>query len=380
MMKYWMTPLLLVLGLSIQGMASADSIQGGAERRAFEAGDQPVLQTDLARCPVGEVTPEFQIVRGGYECARFRDRIWLRPTAVSTVLWLPFPEPLKGDFSLEFPVWLAEDGCAFVEFRLHADSHPDDWEDNPYAYVNHVLAGGHLACSAQPTSFGSRNTPGRPRMDLQTRLSRETIHRIAVQVRRGQIRFYVDGRRIAIRPFRPSRPISGLSLYFARHVGTRRTFAEAPALVGNIRLATYSQAEPIPAAERDLIRDLGAVQTPEGLKVTLAEKILFDFGKWSLKPEAARTLDRLAQLAQVRKGEIRIEGHTDNVGSPAFNRVLSELRAHVVALALARRGVKATRLQPRGWGDSRPVAPNDSAKNRAKNRRVEVIFTPLRAH
>ncbi|RMG51099.1 MAG: OmpA family protein, partial [Gammaproteobacteria bacterium] len=96
--------------------------------------------------------------------------------------------------------------------------------------------------------------------------------------------------------------------------------------------------------------------------------------------EAARTLDRLAQLAQVRKGEIRIEGHTDNVGSPAFNRVLSELRAHVVALALARRGVKATRLQPRGWGDSRPVAPNDSAKNRAKNRRVEVIFTPLRAH
>ncbi len=364
-----------IMGLAVSASVAAAPIAGGAERRGYEPGDQVLLQTDLSRCPVGEVTQEALVARGGYECARFRDRIWLRPTAPSTVLWIPFPKSLKDDFSLEFPVWLAEEGCAFVEFRLHADSHPDDWESNPYAYVNEALAGGHLACSSQDSAFGSRNSPGRPQMDLHTRLSKDAIHRIAVQVRRGQIRFFVDGRRIGMKPFRPSRPVNSLSLYFARHYGTSRTYAEAPALVGDLRLATYSQAEAVPEAEKDLIRDLGAVQTPEGLKVTLSEAILFDFGKWSLKPEANLTLDRLAQLARLRHGPIRVEGHTDNIGTPAYNRVLSELRAHVVALALARRGVDARRLQPRGFGETRPVASNDTEANRARNRRVEILFT-----
>ena len=374
-MLRWIRYLLLACGFIPALAAMAGQIAGGSERRAFEPGDQVLLKTDLSHCPVGEVTREALVSRGGYECARFRDRIWLRPTALSTVLWLPFPKPLKQDFSLEFPVWLAEDGCAFVEFRLHAASHPDDWESNPYAYVNEALAGGHLACSREASSFGSRNSPGRLRMDLQARLGKNAIHRVAVQVRRGQIRFYVDDRLIGMKPFRPAQPITGLSLYFARHYGTAKTYAKAPALVGDLRLATYSEAEAVPEAEKDLIRDLGAVQTPQGLKVTLSEAILFDFGKWSLKPEADRTLDRLARLAHLRKGLIRVEGHTDNIGTPACNRVLSELRAHVVALALVRRGVDARRLQPRGFGDTRPVAPNDTEANRARNRRVEILFS-----
>ena len=369
-MWFWWFALIIAGASSVMGA----EIEGAATRRAFEPGNRMLLQTDLSHCPVGEITQEAMAARGGYECARFRDRIWLHPTATGTVLWIPFPAPLKGDFSLEFPVWLAEDGCAFVEFRLHADGHPDDWESNPYAYANYALAGGHLACSKEASGFGSMDRPGRPRMDLQTRLRSNAIHHIAVQVRREQIRFYVDGKRIGMKPFRPTRPVIGMSLYFARHYGTATAYAEAPALVGDIRLATYSQAEAVPQAEKDLIRDLGAVQTPEGLKVTLSEAILFDFGKWSLKPGADRTLDRLAKLARLRDGIIRVEGHTDNVGTASYNRVLSELRAHVVAMALARRGVDARRLQPRGFGSSRPVAPNDTEANRARNRRVEVIF------
>jgi outer membrane protein OmpA-like peptidoglycan-associated protein len=224
------------------------------------------------------------------------------------------------------------------------------------------------------------NHPGRLRFGLGAHLGKGRIHRIAIQARRSQIRFYVDGNMVGHAPFNPDAPLGSLSFYFGRHAGSPTPYADAPALVGDIRLAVYSRGEAVPQAEKDLIRDLGAVQTPAGLKVTLSEAILFDFGKWTLKPDADQTLERLAQLARLRKGAIRVEGHTDNVGTPAFNRVLSELRAHVVALALARRGVSAARLHPRGWGDSRPVAPNDSAANRARNRRVEVIFAPARVH
>ena len=367
--------LTLLAFMTFSVAAAAATIEGGAARQHFRPGDMPFLTLDLSQCPVGEPAPMIVVSRGSYECARFRDRIWLRPLTLPTVLWLPFPKPLSGDFSLEFPVWAARDGCAFVEFRLHADSHPDDWENNIYAFASHVLIGGHIACEGQPATFGSSNRPGRPPFDIQARLKgKEAIHRIAVQVRRGQVRFFVDGRRVGLKPFRPQRPISGLSLHFAHHSGSRRPYAEVPAMVGSIRIATYGQAEAMPKPERDLLRELGAVETPEGMKVTLSEAILFDFGKWALKPEAAPTLGRLAKAARLHRGIIRIEGHTDDVGSSAFNKVLSELRAHVVALALARRGVEAERLRPIGFGETRPLVPNDSDENRAKNRRVEIIF------
>ena len=366
---------LLAMFLSSISFGMAAGIEGAAERTGFQPGDRPLFQTHLSKCPVGEFAPGISVPRGGYECARFHDRIWLRPQTAGTVLVIPFPKPAQGDFSLEFPVWLAEDGCAFTEFRLHGATHPPQWGSDAFARVRDTLAGGHLACSREQTLFGSQNKPGQLRFTLPAKLAKGRIHHIAVQARRGEIRFFVDGRRIAHRPFKPTDAIGSLSFYFYRHYGTRTPYAKAPALVGDIRLATYSQAEAVPEAEKDLIRDLGAVQTPQGLKVTLSEAILFDFGKWSLKPGAEETLARLAKLARLRKGVIRVEGHTDNVGRAAYNRVLSELRAHVVALALARRGVDARRLQPRGFGDTRPVAPNDTAAHRARNRRVEIIFS-----
>lgn len=363
-------PLLSTL-LFLPLTAAATGIEGAAERYAYQPGDKVLLQTDLRRCPVGELLPEMGVVKGAYECARFQNRIWIRPLDMGTILSLAFPKTLPKDFSLEFPVWVAAQGCPYVELRLHsADQMLRMNEAMAYAYGS--LAGAHLACDK--ARFGLRDDPGQLRFDLSAPLARETVHRIAIQVRRGLLRFYVDGKRVAQRPFHPRRPIGGLSLYFYRTYGTPKPYAEAPALVGDLRLATYSQAEAVPQAERDLIRDLGAVKTPEGLKITLSEAILFDFGKWQLKPAAQATLKKLARLANLRKGRIRVEGHTDDVGPPRFNLVLSELRAHVVALALARLGVDARRLAPKGFGESRPVMPNDSDAHRARNRRVEVIL------
>jgi len=363
------------LVLTLPVLAQAAEIEGGAERRGFTPGDVVVFATHLTECPVGEPAPDLALARGGYECARFKDRIWLRPLNSGTVVYAVFPKPVDGDFSLEFPVWLAEDGCAYVEFRLHHAQQMARFDDDSLAYADGAFIGGHLACSREKSGFGSRNSPGRVRFDIAARLQKDRIHRVAVQVRRGQVRFYLDGQRVGMRPYRPSEPIAGISFYFAKAYGTATPYADAPALVGDIRLATYSQAEAAPEAERDLIRDLGAEETPEGLKVTLSESILFDFGKWDFKPGARASLEKLARLARLRKGTVRVEGHTDDIGSERFNLVLSELRAHVVALALARLGVDPKRLRPKGYGETRPVAPNDSDANRARNRRVEVILS-----
>jgi len=358
----------------VPSSVSAQAIEGAAERFRFEPGDRLIYQSDLSSCPVGEFLPGWKILRGAYECARFQDRIWIRPLEQGTVLYLRFKKPLPEEFSLEFPVWVAEEGCPYVEFRLISEEFLARIEDDPGGHVNHALIGGHLACFGEQTAFGSRNQPGYLQFDLKTKLSQGKIHRIAVQVRRGQVRFFVDGKRIAHRPFRPTSPIGGLTLYFYKVFETPTPYADAPALVGEIRLAEYTTPELAPGAEQDLINELGGEVTEEGVRVTLAEAVLFDFGRWELKPEARETLKKLAALAKLYRGRVRVEGHTDNVGSAEFNLVLSELRAHVVALELARLGVDPNRIVARGYGESRPVAPNDSEANRAKNRRVEVIL------
>jgi len=93
--------------------------------------------------------------------------------------------------------------------------------------------------------------------------------------------------------------------------------------------------------------------------------------------------DSEAVLSQVREMlgahpdlKLKIEGHTDNVGAAAANRLLSQQRAAAVKAWLVGQGVGEGRLAVEGFGDSRPVAPNDSDEGRAKNRRVELVRAP----
>lgn len=356
----------------------SQSIEGSSERYKFEPGDKVIYQSDLSHCPVGEFLTELKVARGSYECARFENRIWVRPLEHGTTLYMVLPQPLKNEFSLEFTVHSFEPGRPILRFALHPEDIVNRLERGDYYAVDDMVLVGGMIRVGDPSLFGAKDRPQGNldgRWDFRNLIKHGKDHRIAIQVRRRQVRFFVDGKRIGHKPFTPGKPVKVLSLYFRRLVDVPQPFSDAPVLVRDIRIATYSEKEAIPEAEKDLIRDLGAVQTPEGLKVVLSEAILFDFGMWELKPEAIKTLEKVARLAQLRKGIVRIEGHTDNVGSEQFNLVLSELRAHVVALKLARLGVDAKRLMPKGFGETRPVAPNDSDANRAKNRRVEIVFT-----
>jgi len=111
-----------------------------------------------------------------------------------------------------------------------------------------------------------------------------------------------------------------------------------------------------------------------GDTITSLEGTNFDFDKATLRPEASDKLDHAASVMAEHSGiRVNVEGHTDSVGSDAYNQQLSERRAQTVVDYLTGKGVDSSRLSPSGYGESRPAATNDTAEGRAKNRRVDLI-------
>ena len=122
------------------------------------------------------------------------------------------------------------------------------------------------------------------------------------------------------------------------------------------------------------MEELKAEQTDRGMVLTLGD-VLFDVGKATLAPGAERNIDKIATfLRDYPERSAVIEGHTDSIGDPAFNLTLSEQRAFSVKGALVSAGVDRSRISTQGFGESRPVADNDSQSGRQSNRRVEIIF------
>jgi len=121
----------------------------------------------------------------------------------------------------------------------------------------------------------------------------------------------------------------------------------------------------------------GAVVDLDGCEVEAVielEGVHFDFDKATLKPEAKVVLNEAAALlAKHERVVVEVAGHTDSMGSESYNQGLSERRANAVRDYLASKGVKASRLTAKGYGESRPVASNDTKEGRAENRRVELI-------
>ena len=101
--------------------------------------------------------------------------------------------------------------------------------------------------------------------------------------------------------------------------------------------------------------------------------MLFDFDRSTVKPEAAKILDRLVVFMQENKNsKVALSGHTDNVGSDAYNQKLSERRVTAVREYVVKKGVDAGRISGQGFGESKPIADNKTREGRAKNRRVEI--------
>ena len=124
--------------------------------------------------------------------------------------------------------------------------------------------------------------------------------------------------------------------------------------------------------------DVQVVREGDNLLLNIPSGITFAYNSATVQPQFQRTLDQVAQtLAQYNQTYIDVYGFTDSTGSDAYNQQLSERRATAVADYLASRGVQPARIGTRGFGESNPVASNETEAGRAANRRVEIKIVPI---
>ena len=113
------------------------------------------------------------------------------------------------------------------------------------------------------------------------------------------------------------------------------------------------------------------VPIEEGKAIRL-NNIFFDVGKAELRPESFPELDRMVTVFNENpKMTISLDGHTDNTGSNELNLKLSQDRADSVREYFIGKGIEPDRIASKGYGETKPVAPNDTDEGRQKNRRVE---------
>jgi outer membrane protein OmpA-like peptidoglycan-associated protein len=128
--------------------------------------------------------------------------------------------------------------------------------------------------------------------------------------------------------------------------------------------------------ERELrqIQGVDVTRTAPGeLKVTVKNEVLFDFDSSALRSASRQSLrDMAGVFEKYPNTTLSVEGHTDSIGSAAYNRRLSVRRADSVARDLETLGVSSSRIEPIGYGESQPRATNSTAEGRQLNRRVEI--------
>jgi len=123
------------------------------------------------------------------------------------------------------------------------------------------------------------------------------------------------------------------------------------------------------------LKDLNAKQTERGLVVTIGD-VLFETDRAQLRAGGMRNVEKLvAFLNQYPQRKALVEGFTDSTGSESYNMELSGRRADAVRTALVDQGVGGSRIATRGYGESYPVAGNDSSGGRQLNRRVEIVLS-----
>jgi outer membrane protein OmpA-like peptidoglycan-associated protein len=136
------------------------------------------------------------------------------------------------------------------------------------------------------------------------------------------------------------------------------------------------------AATREKLRAqlnsvLATTENARGLIVNLSD-VLFDTGKFTLKPATQISLAKVATILELYPGlKVQVEGYTDSVGGDAYNQTLSENRANAVHDFLVQNGVPAANVTSAGYGKADPVADNTTAAGRAQNRRVNLVVSGL---
>jgi len=153
--------------------------------------------------------------------------------------------------------------------------------------------------------------------------------------------------------------------------------AQTEAQLAQERQARIDAEKRAKEALENLAKMASIKEESRGMVITLSGAVLFPSGQSVLLPAAMSSLDNVVTaLKSTPDRNIMVEGHTDSVGTHAFNMDLSQRRAQSVRDYLVSRGLPSEIVRAQGWGPDRPVAENSTADGRANNRRVEIVVSP----
>lgn len=143
-------------------------------------------------------------------------------------------------------------------------------------------------------------------------------------------------------------------------------------------IGNYMDRQERAMRERTAGSDIDVVRQGDDLLLRMPSGITFATDSANVAPQFRPTLNEVAAVLQEYPNTyVDVYGHTDSTGSDAYNQGLSERRASAVANYLTSRGVASARLGTRGFGETQPIASNDTEAGRAENRRVEIKVVPI---
>jgi OmpA-OmpF porin, OOP family len=294
----------------------------------FVPGERVLFTEDFSRDNVGDFPRRLEFENGIMEVAEWQGQRWLRSTGSGRFV-VVLPETLPQRFTLEF------EQLGSVDFR---SVRFDDQRSGP-----RVVFGSREGGVTGPVSATGR-LEGAPREGGNT---------VRVMADGNHVKVYLNETRVANVP--------NIDLGRSNRIrfdlgGSVRT----PTMFTNLRIAAGGRA-------------LYDALTTDGRVVTRG--ILFDTGSDRIRPESTPTLKEIGDMLSAH-GELRlrVEGHTDSVGSAAANQSLSERRAQSVRRYLIERhGIDEARLEALGLGQTQPMDSNDTPEGRQNNRRVELV-------
>jgi OOP family OmpA-OmpF porin len=326
-----------------KGAGSLKPGEGAWANYDFQPGDDILLYDDFTEDEVGDFPRRFELIQGNFEIVEWQAGRYLRATA-GGILGIPLPNTLPERFTIEYSVHL-EHGNAYVRIAPgRAFYGPKRDYQGSAASVQLNQAGLVSVRGAGPQTL----TP------FPAERVRDGIEPVRIQADGEHMKMYLGEKRVANAP----------NAVFPRSDTLFMAFSSAsedyPILVGPIRIA---------GGGKDLYDRLAR----DGRVAT--QGILFGSGSDRIRPESTPTLKEIGTMLEEHP-ELRlsIEGHTDSDGDDAFNQDLSERRAAAVKTYLVEQfAIDNSRLETAGFGESNPVAGNDTAEGKQQNRRVELV-------
>jgi OmpA-OmpF porin, OOP family len=314
----------------------------------FTPGDTIVFNDDFSETQDGEFPEQWELLRGQGIVNKVGGRPAFLLTEGNYVRVAPRVKTktyLGPMYTVEYDTLMSNDGGYAPSVFFESPGGPEGSvhvAEGSVEFSNGANGDQGVGLSAQlPDGIGGNGYRGK-------------WHHIAIAVKNAQMKVYVDQARVLTVPDMKT-TYSSIEL---AGIGDQKT----PLIYSNIRVAN------------------GGGMNMIGQKFTEAKIVThginFDVDKATFRPESMGTLNQIVRVLNDNPDlKFEVDGHTDNSGAAAHNLTLSQQRADAVKTQLVAMGIAPTRLTTKGFGDTKPMAPNTTPEGKANNRRVEFVKT-----